>query len=74
MYWSPQEDAKSLLMFPDQLTWDQCVQAGNDTGSIWANPKFMDPEAGLYFLADDSPVWELGIEQIQMDNFGIQKN
>ena len=74
MYWSPQEDAKSLLMFPDQLTWDQWVQAGNDTGSIWANPKFMDPEAGLYSLADDSPVWELGIEQIQMDNFGIQKN
>ena len=59
-------------MFPEQLTWDQWVQAGNDTGSIWANPK-LDPEAGLYSLADDSPVWELGIEHIQMDDFGIQK-
>ena len=45
----------------------------NDAGSIWANPK-LDPEARLYSLADDSPVWDLGLEQIQMDNFGIQKN
>ena len=42
--------------------------------SKWANPKFSDPYSNKYELAEDSPALELGIKQINLDNFGIQKS
>ena len=50
------------------------METGIDTNSIWADPKLLDPSTGKYVLGIDSPALGLGIQQIQLDNFGIQKN
>ena len=73
LYWSSQVEDEHLQLFPDKLTWNEWVTTGNDTTSLWANPLFLDPYQGLYLLTEDSPAWDLGIKQIQLDNFGIQK-
>ena len=61
-----------MPMFPDNLDWDEWTSTGNDSNSLWEDPLFIDPYLGEYLLAEDSPAWNLGIEQIQMDNFGVQ--
>ena len=38
--------------------------AGQDAGSIVADPKFKDPDHGDFTLASDSPVWALGFEPL----------
>ena len=61
-------------MFPDQLTWDEWIQTGNDSNSLWTDPGFQNPDARDYVLGENSPAWELGIKQIQLDNSGVQKS
>ena len=41
----------------DLAAWQQ---AGQDAGSIVADPRFKDPDHGDFTLAPDSPVWALG--------------
>ena len=50
--------------------WRQA--AGNDSGSLWQDPLFVDPATHNYALAEDSPARDLGIEQIEVDNVGVQ--
>ena len=38
----------------------------------WTDPKFLDAEARDYQLAEDSPAHDMGIQQIRLDNFGVQ--
>ena len=38
----------------------------------WTDPKFLDAEARDYQLAEDSPAHGMGIQQIRLDNFGVQ--
>ena len=39
---------------------------------MWADPQFASVEEHDYLLGDQSPAWDMGIEQIRLDNFGIQ--
>ena len=50
------------------------METSIDTNSIWADPKLLDPSTGKYVLGIDSPALGLGIQQIQLDNFGFQEN
>ena len=72
IYWSTVSDARDMRKFPDNLNWYEWQEGGNDTNSLWENPLFEDADAHIYILAEDSPAWELGIEQIDLDNIGIQ--
>ena len=72
LYWSLKKGDESVAMFPDKKTWEEWKISGNDTASLWEDPMFLDPQSRLYKLSDDSPAWDLGIKQIQLDNFGIQ--
>ena len=72
LYWSQQIGDENMPLFPDKLNWVEWTNAGNDSASLWADPLFINPYLGEYLLAEDSPAWNLGIEQIQLDNFGIQ--
>jgi len=38
----------------------------------WADPQFSGPEVHNYLLTDGSPALAMGIQQIRLDNFGIQ--
>lgn len=46
--------------------------SGKDPRSVWADPRLGDPQHGDYALGPDSPALNLGIQQITLDNFGIQ--
>ena len=72
LYWSLVDGDKEQEKFPDNRNWDDWQSTGNDTGSLWQDPLFEDPSAGRYILAANSPAWDLGIEQIDLDNIGIQ--
>ena len=74
LFWSPNESDKDMKMFPSGLDWYMWMETGIDTNSIWADPKLLDPSTGKYVLGNDSPALGLGIQQIQLDNFGIQEN
>ena len=39
---------------------------------VWVNWQLVVAQSRIYQLSDDSPVWDLGIQQIQLENFGIQ--
>ena len=73
IYWSEQPNVKNLKIFPDEKNWNEWIASGNDSASIWADPLFEDPYNRKYSIAENSPAWNLGIKQIQLDNFGIQR-
>ena len=52
---------------------DRFSQFGWDVNSIVADPLFVDPAAGDYRVADDSPALKLGFENFPMDQFGVKK-
>ena len=72
IYWSNVPGAREKSKFPDYLNWYEWQASGNDTGSLWQNPLFEDADAHIYVLAEDSPAWDLGIEQIDLDGIGVQ--
>ena len=63
-----------FLKFPDKLNWFEWQAAGNDTGSLWQDPLFVDPATHNYAFAEGSPAFDLGIEQIEVDNIGVQSS
>ena len=63
---------EELAKFPDNQNWYEWQASGNDSGSLWQDPLFEDPAAHRYILTEDSPAWDLGIEQIDLDSIGIQ--
>ena len=74
LFWAPSLADKEVKMFPYDLDWYQWKDTGIDTDSVWADPGFQDPSSGQYVLGESSPALDLGIKQIQLDNFGIQSN
>ena len=72
IYWSMNPGDEELQKFPDNQNWLEWQAAGNDSGSLWQDPLFEDPEAHRYILAENSPAWNLGINQIDVGNIGIQ--
>ncbi len=52
--------------------WAAWRARGIDQKSVFADPQFVDPEAGDYRLRDTSPALALGFRNFTMDGFGHQ--
>ena len=72
IYWSTNPGDEELAKFPDDMSWDEWQMSGNDSESLWQDPLFEDPATHRYILSEDSPAWDLGIEQVDLENIGIQ--
>ena len=59
-------------MFPDTMTWDEWVLAGNDSISIWADPRFLDPASGQYLLRENSPAGTWGLIRLDRTTLGFR--
>jgi hypothetical protein len=60
---------------PDALatsTVDEWRAMGHDAGSVFADPRFVDPARGDYRLAPGSPAEALGFAPIPFDRIGIR--
>ena len=49
------------------------AQSGRDEHSLKADARFVNPAAGDYRVANDSPALELGFKNFPMDRFGVQR-
>lgn len=47
--------------------------AGADAHSAAGDPKFLDPAAGDFRVAEDSPALKVGFKNFPMDQFGVKK-
>ena len=74
IYWSLVEEDKEKKLFPHRMNWNSWIQSGNDSDSIWMDPMFEDINSASYILAEDSPAWDLGIQQIYTENIGIHES
>ena len=72
IYWSLVPGDEEQTKFPDKLNWYDWQATGNDSESLWQDPLFEDPASHNYALAEDSPAFDLGIEQVYSHNIGIQ--
>lgn len=72
IYWTLNPGDEELNKFPDNLNWYEWQASGNDSGSVWQDPLFEDPSTHRYILTEDSPAWDLGIQQVDLDNIGVQ--
>jgi len=52
-------------------TFEEWQAEGQDTHSIVADPKFVDPEAGDFRLQPDSPALALGFQPIDLSEVGL---
>ena len=75
LYWSTSDNGiMDDPVFPGKKTWHEWKN-GNDSGSLWVDPMFVNAQAGDYTLQGESPaLTSLGIQQIIMGNFGVQEN
>lgn len=64
---------KKELRFDKDITWEDWIARGQDVNSLWANPKFADPENFDFTLADDSPAYKLGFHPIDLSTVGPRK-
>ena len=74
IYWSTIPGDEELEKFPDNQNWYDWQASGNDSGSLWQDPLFEDPSSHRYILTENSPAWNLGIKQVDLDNIGILVN
>ena len=73
IYWSLGAGDEELPKFPDKLNWYEWQATGNDSESLWEDPLFEDASTHRYIMTENSPAWDLGIQQIDLDNIGIQE-
>lgn len=52
---------------------DRFLKFGWDVNSIAADPKFINPAAGDFRVAQDSPAFDIGFKNFPMDQFGVKK-
>lgn len=45
---------------------------GTDHHSQTGDPKFVDASIGDFRISEDSPAWEIGFHNFEMDNFGVR--
>lgn len=70
LYWHVNGEA--AVRFPGGATLDQWQSStGFDTGSLVADPLFMDPESGDFRLQDSSPAYDLGFEPLDFESVGL---
>jgi len=54
--------------------WPSWMGHGLDSGSIVAEPRFVDAANDDYRLAPDSPAWELGFQEMPVDQIGCYRS
>ncbi len=47
------------------------AKTGDDAGSLYGNARFLDPSAGDFLVANDSPALAVGFKNFPMDGFGV---
>ena len=57
----------------EEYDFDGWRALGFDEHSIFADPTFIDPEAGDFRLAPDSPAFEIGFEEFALSLFGPER-
>ena len=67
VYWATGEQPK----FPGELTFKQWQEKGQDTHSVIADPKCVDPANYDFRLQDDSPALKLGFQPIDLTTVGL---
>ena len=73
LYYSLEPSDEFKEMFPpSDLTFADLPSVGS-VRNQWADPLFASAEAHDYLLGEDSPAWSMGIQQVRLDNFGIQQ-
>jgi hypothetical protein len=60
-------------LFVNQAALVRDLVFGVDIHSLAGNPRFLDPAAGDFRVADDSPALTLGFKNFPMDQFGVKK-
>ncbi len=66
IYW----DARGLPLRPAGKSWTEWQAAGQDAGSLIADPLFADPAGGNFTLSANSPAWKLGWKAIDLSTVG----
>ena len=59
-----------LAQFPDGYTLDQWRKTGQDNGSLFADPLFVDPQGGDFRLKPESPAFKIGFKPFDVPNIG----
>lgn len=59
--------------FPTERDRDAWRAKGCDAHSAFGDPRYLDPAAGDYRVAADSPALALGFENFPMDRFGVTR-
>jgi len=60
-------------LFPSSEALGEAQQNGTDNNSIAGNPDFIDPEKGDFRVSENSQAENIGFENFEMDNFGVQE-
>jgi hypothetical protein len=68
--WGKEVDSN---LFPNEKALKKAQDNGTDVNSVFGNPMFEDPKHGNYTLAENSPAFKIGFQNIPMDKFGVQK-
>jgi hypothetical protein len=66
LYW----DARGNAIRPAGKSWAEWQGAGQDAGSLIADPMFADPASGNFRVAPRSPAWGLGWKAIDLSTVG----
>ena len=74
LYYSLDPSDESKEMFPPDLLQFHDLPSVGSTGNKWMDPMFQDADLHNYQLSSESPALTMGIQQIRLDNFGIQSN
>ena len=69
LYWSTAGRGGSAF---DNLDFDEWMADGGDRGSVFADPKFRDPENGDFSLAADSPAFGAGFVPWEISKAGVR--
>jgi Right handed beta helix region/GH141 insertion domain len=70
LYYTPQGRDFPIGMPRMGVTFSEWQNQGQDTHSIFADPRFVDPENGNFTLRSDSPAFQLGFKQIDVSTVG----
>lgn len=66
LYWNPNIDAPTFA----GMSFDEWRAKGQDTESVFADPRFADPDHGDFTLPADSPAFDIGFQAFSVADAG----